>query len=167
MNNLIICKFCKSENEASSERCFSCNAPLPKIGVLSEKTKEHVANYVISIEKRLKSEKKKADTPLFISFVLILLIWVFVSFISYKSFPDDTSIIITFAIILGIGFFIAWGGLINYFERKEVSKAFNANIKAEIIEYLKEMSISKVNFNMLATKTLDAKSLLIKFLDNL
>jgi len=167
MNNLIICKFCKSENETSSERCFSCNAPLPKIGVLSEKTKEHVANYIKSIEKRLKSEKKKADTPLIISFILILLIWIFVSFISYKSFPDDTSIIITFAIILGIGFFIAWGGLINYYEHKEVSKAFNAKIKTEIIEYLKEMNISKSSFNILVTEILNTKSLLTRFLDDL
>jgi len=165
--NLIICKFCKSENEVSSERCFSCNAPLPKIGVLSEKAKEHLANYIKSIEKRLKSEKKKADTPLFISFILILLIWIFVSFLSYKSFPDDTSIIITFAIILGIGLFIAWGGSISYFEHKAVSKAFEPKIKGEIIEYLREMNISKLSFKMVATETLSAKPLLIKFLDDI
>ncbi len=42
--NLIICKFCKSENDTESERCFSCNAPLPKVGIISEKTKEHLYN---------------------------------------------------------------------------------------------------------------------------
>jgi len=165
--NLIICKFCKSENNTDSERCFSCNAPLPKIAIISEKANEHLANYIKSIEKRLKAEKKKADTPLFITFALVLLIWIFVSFISYKSFPDDTAIIITFAIILGLGLFIAWGGSINYFEHKAVSKAFDPKIKNEILEYLTEMNISKLSLKMVATETLSAKSLLIKFLDDI
>ena len=165
--NIIICKFCKSENEALNERCFSCNAPLPKVDILSEKAKEHLSNYINSIEKRLKAEKKKADTPLFITFALVLLVWIISSFISYKSFPDDTGIIITFAIILGAGLFIAWGGSISYFEYKAISKAFNPKIKEEIIEYLQEMKISELSFKITSTEILPSKSLIIKFLDDI
>ncbi len=165
--SLIICKFCKSENNTESERCFSCNAPLPKINALSEKAKEHLSNYINSIEKRLKAEKKKADTPLFITFTLVLLVWIFSSFVSYKSFPDDTGIIITFSIILGAGLFLAWGGSISYFEQKAIDKAFNPKIKDEIVEYLKEMKISELNFKITATETLPNKSLLTSLLDNI
>ncbi|OQY03596.1 MAG: hypothetical protein B6I20_04735 [Bacteroidetes bacterium 4572_117] len=165
--SIIICKFCKSENDAENERCFSCNAPLPKTSVLSEKAKEHLSNYINSIEKRLKAEMKKADMPLFISFMLITLIWIFVSFISYKSFPEDTTIIVILAVVLGLGLFIAWGGLIKHFEHKAAEKAFDPKIKTEINAYLKEMNISGPSFKMLASEILSAKSSLLKFLDDL
>jgi len=48
-----------------------------------------------------------------------------------------------------------------------VSKAFEPKIKGEIIEYLREMNISKLSFKMVATETLSAKPLLIKFLDDI
>ncbi len=51
----INCTFCGATNKDTNERCFSCNAPLPKRSQLSDKDKESLSNYINSINQMLKS----------------------------------------------------------------------------------------------------------------
>lgn len=163
----IICKYCTAENDSVSERCFSCNAPLPKAANLSEKDRESLGNFILSNEKFLKAAKSRADLITFILFLLIFVVWGIISFLAYRHFTDDRIMVIVMSAIMAIVFFLFFGGLIMHFERKAMQKEFNENLKSTIEEYLSTMNFTKSDYQGVAGEVLKEKSALLMFIGKL
>lgn len=159
------CKFCGADNKPEQERCFSCNAPLPKRSNLSETDRKGLENYVKSVENMLKTAKKKADGKTFLVFFLLSLVWMASSFLMYRVFGStDLTMVVIFAVVFGLVLFIVFGASITIFENRAMEKVFNQKIKADIREYLKEMSYTPADFQNIAGETLEEKSPLNNFL---
>ncbi len=163
----VICKFCSAENEDTRERCFSCNAPLPKSSALSVEDEKSLENFIQSTEKSLLSAKSKADTVTFSLFFLIAIFWVIASFAAYRNFKDERVMVIVLSIVMGIVAFIFFGGLIGHFERKAMRKAFNEKILQTISEYLKATGYTSADFQYVCGKVLTEKSPLLSFLNEI
>ena len=161
---MIKCKFCGADNEVSDERCFSCNAPLPKRSNLNEKDKQNLSNYINGIENMLKAAKKKIDGKLFIFFFAISVFWLTASFLMYYFFKDNLILVIIFAVIFGFVLFVSFGGLISSLEEKAMETVFDRKIKNEIKEYLKAMHYTETDFKITASEVLKEKSPLNNFM---
>lgn len=162
----IKCNFCQAENTTESDRCYSCNAPLPKRTTVQGKDKENLTNYILSVEKMLEEAKKKANSKVFLVFFLLSIFWLIISFVAYKFFSDDKLMIIILAVVLGLVLFIVFGGFIISLENRAITKTYNEKIKNDIAEYLTVMHYNKIDFKIVASEVLKEKSNLIKFLDD-
>jgi len=162
----IKCKFCEADNETTNERCFSCNAPLPKRTVVDGKDKENLTNFIQSVENMLNTAKKKGDGKIAFFFISLSILWIFISFFAYNSMPDSKVMVIIMAIVLGFVLFITFGFLVGHFETKAITKEYNEKIKKDILEYLKEMNYEKIDFKTVASEVLKKESHLHKFLDD-
>jgi len=159
------CKYCGADNVNQEERCFSCNAPLPKRSNLSEQEKKGLSNYITSVENMLKKAKKKADGKTFFVFTLLSLVWMASSFLMYRSFAEnDMKLVIIFAVIFGLVLFLVFGASITLFENKAMENVFNSKIKHDIREYLQEMKYTAADFQNVAGEVLKEKSPLNNFL---
>ncbi len=163
----VICKFCSAENDDEHERCFSCNAPLPKSDKLSETDEKSLENFISSTEKTILAAKARADSVTFLLFLLIAALWAVAFFAAYRSFPDERTMTVILGLIMGLVGFIVFGGLIGHFERKAMHKAFNQKVVKTIAEYLKATGYSETDFRYIAGKTLKEKSPLLDFLTEL
>ncbi len=159
------CKYCGADNVNQEERCFSCNAPMPKRSNLSEQDKKGLSNYVKSVENMLKKAKKKADGKTFFVFFILSVIWMASSFLMYRSFIEtDKILVIIFAVVSGLVLFIVFGASITIFENKAMESVFNTKIKPDVREYLQEMEYTAADFQNTAGEILEEKSPLNNFL---
>jgi len=162
----IKCKFCEAENETDNERCFSCNAPLPKRSNIDGKDKENLNNYIQSVENMLNTAKKKDETKIIFAFFILTALWISLSILLYKLLVNDRIFAIIIDIIMGFVFFIIFGLFIGHIENKAIEKEYNRKIKNDILEYLKEMHYEKIDFKTVASEVLKKDSHLYKFLDD-
>ncbi len=161
------CKFCKADNTADAERCFSCNAPLPKRSNLNEQDQESLTNYIVSVENMLKKAKKNGNGKIALIFFVLSIVWFGASFYVYNSYSDDTKIPIIFSIVLGIILFFLFGASISSFEKNAMEKAFDNKIKHDIREYLEAMHFTTTDFQIVAGEVLNEKSPLNNFLTDI
>ncbi len=161
----IKCKFCGAINKDTNERCFSCNAPLPKRSNLSEKDKKSLSNYIKSINNMLKTAQKKGDSKL-IPIFLILSVLAIGSIIGlyFILFEINKILFITLSIIWGLVLFIVFGFFVGKYHNEYMKLEFKTKIKFEIREYLRQMHFSEADFKTVASETLDDEAPLLKFL---
>lgn len=117
----INCKFCGAVNNDEHERCFSCNAPLPKRSNLSEKDKQSLANYIKSVDGMLKASQKKADGKIFPILILLSAIGIGSAIGFYFLFHEENNkLFITLSIIWGIVLFAGFGFYVLKFENQSL-----------------------------------------------
>ncbi len=162
----IKCKFCNADNETDRERCFSCNAPLPKRSNIQGKDKENLTNYIKSVESMLNAAKKRADSKIALFFLGIVIIWGAGTITLYNYYQGAILMLIVLSVVLALALFIIFGFFIGNFEDREIAKIYNAKIKKDILEYLTLMHYQGIDFKSVAAEVLEKEAKLFKFLDD-
>ena len=158
------CKYCNAENLEGRERCFSCNAPLPKRSNLKGQDLESMKNYIKSVENMLITAQKNQDGKVALILVLLFVFWITigVALLIWVNIHFIFSIIIF--LVLGFVFFMIFGLNIDKIAYYAMKRAFNNRIKYDIKEYLKAMNFTVSDFETTAGKVLKDDSPLNNFL---
>lgn len=164
----IKCKFCGAVNTTENERCFSCNALLPKRSNLSEKDKKSLENYIVSLDGMLKAAQDKADGKIIPIFVILAIIGVG-SAIGFNQLFGDSNrrMFVVLTIVWSFILFITFGFFVGKYHNQSMAKEFKTKIRYEIKEYLSQMHYTEADFKTVASETLDEKSNLLRFLPEL
>lgn len=168
MKLILNCKFCGAHNPESNQRCHSCNAPLEKFSKINDEIKIGLSNYIQSVEEILKADKEKANGKIIIAFIILALIDVIaITGLYYGLVPSHFLLFVLLSVLITFILFITLGFLIIKFENEILKQIFNKKTKNEILEYLEQNNISKVDFKNMAVAVLPRNAFLIKFLVDL
>lgn len=168
MELILNCKFCGAHNPESNQRCHSCNAPLEKFSKLTDEIKNGLSNYILSTEEILKADKEKANGRIIIAFVLLAIIdAIAITGFYYGLIAHHFLLFVLLSVLVTFVLFITLGFLVTKFENDILKHTFNKKTKNEILEYLEQTNISKVDFKNMAIAVLPRNGNLTKFLGEL
>lgn len=164
----IKCKYCGAVNTSDSERCFSCDAPLPKRSNLSEKDKQSLGNYIKRIDGMLKASQEKADGKLIPVFLILSAIGIASAMgFKYMFGENDRTMFVVITLVWSFALFIVFGFFVGKYHNQSMANEFKTKIKFEVKEYLTQMHFTEADFKTVASEVLDEKSNLLKFLPEL
>ncbi len=161
------CKYCKADNSEGRDRCFSCNAPLPKRSNLKGQDLEAMKNYIKSVENMLNTAESNQDGKVALILIMMVVLWIAIGVFMFTSVKIHFIFTIIIMLILGFVFFMVFGLNIEKVAYYAMKKAFHTKIKYDIKDYLKAMNFTISDFETTAGEILEDDSPLNNFLPEL
>jgi hypothetical protein len=162
MNNGIRCSNCGAEVSLTNAVCRYCKSPIKPESVLRDADREKIADVVSAMEETLKVASGNSwFTGVAFLFFSILALGSFFLYSAVLS-PGITAWVLT--IFTALTFFITFGAVVEFTERKAVGKAYREDVKVRIDEYLRTMNFHRYDFDGVADDLLPKKALLRRFL---
>ncbi|MCF6366758.1 MAG: hypothetical protein L3J35_11205 [Bacteroidales bacterium] len=161
------CKYCQADNKEGRDRCFSCNAPLPKRSKLTDKDKESLKNYISSVENMLITAQSNEDGKVAMVLILTVLLWIVIGVLMFIYLNIHFIFTILIMLIIGFVFFMVFGLNMDKISYNAMKKEFHGKIKDDIKDYLKAMHFTISDFETVAGDFLKEDSPLNNFLTDL
>lgn len=119
----------------------------------------------MSVEEILKAEKEKANGRIIVAFVILALTdAAAITGLYYGLILHHFLLFILLSVLITFILFIILGFLVTKFENDILRHTFNKKTKNEILDYLEQTNISKVDFKNMVVAVLPRNANLTKFL---